>query len=330
MRSKVVIRADGNREIGMGHFMRCIGIAEILKENFECNFFTTTPTEYQKVEVEKHCVKLVELPNDEKSQSSFVEYLKGDEIVLMDNYSFTSEFLLQVRNKGCKVVYIDDFNDKFYTCDVLINNIPGFARESFNTAPYTRLCLGTDYALLRKEFLNPHWRQATKIKDTVFMSFGGSDINNLSRKFTQFIKTALPSFTVDLLVGDVYSEDQIFSLFDHVNVYKNIPAEKVAELMASAQVCIVPASSLLNEAACIGSNILLGYFTENQRQPYNYFVANKLAVGLGDYRLADIELFKLKIQETIDADFLIGNQKKIYRGQQIENLKNIFFDAQQD
>lgn len=327
MKSKVVIRADGNRQIGMGHFIRCIGIAEILMDDFECVFATTNPTEYQKKEIEKYCSALISLSGNENHWTEFIQYLKGDEIVLLDNYFFTSEYQLQIRSKGCKIVYIDDFNDKYYVCDVLINNIPGFAEDSFKKAPYTKLYLGSDYALLRKAFLNPHWRQVSKIKGTIFMSFGGSDINNLSQKFTEFIKTINPDFIVNLLVGDAFDGDIIFSKFSGVNLYKNIPADKVAELMATAEVCIVPASSLLNEAACIGCNILLGYFTGNQIQPYNHFVESKLAIGSGDYRITDLQLFHLKLKETMSANFLIENQKKVYRYQQTNNLKNIFLNV---
>ena len=65
-------------------------------------------------------------------------------------------------------------------------------------------------------------------------------------------------------------------------------------------------------------------------QPYEYFVSNELAIGLGDLREVDFNLFKNKFNEVMQADFLIDNQKKKYRYQQEDNLKQIFYNAQQN
>ena len=40
MLKKILFRADGNEEIGYGHVIRSLALADMLKENFECIFVT--------------------------------------------------------------------------------------------------------------------------------------------------------------------------------------------------------------------------------------------------------------------------------------------------
>lgn len=92
------------------------------------------------------------LPTTGDHFREFLTYLKPTDIVVLDNYYFSSAYQLKIKEIGCKVIFIDDHNDKNYVCDALINNIPGFSPESFAKRDYTKLYLGTDYALLRQEF----------------------------------------------------------------------------------------------------------------------------------------------------------------------------------
>ena len=87
---KVFLRADASDKIGFGHFIRTLALADMLKDEYDCTFFTQAPNDFQKEEVRKVC-NLVELPADDSKFEAFLNYLTGDEIVFLDNYFFTSE-----------------------------------------------------------------------------------------------------------------------------------------------------------------------------------------------------------------------------------------------
>ncbi|OWU91763.1 UDP-2,4-diacetamido-2,4,6-trideoxy-beta-L-altropyranose hydrolase [Flavobacterium sp. WLB] len=326
MKRRVVFRSDGNSIIGYGHFTRTLGLAALIKEEFNCIYATKIPTDYQRKEINKICSQLIELSDNDNQYDEFLSYLDKDDIVVLDNYFFDSEYQQEIRNIGCKLIYIDDHNDKNYVCDALINNIPGFEYNSFKKEGYTKLYLGTDYALLRKEFFNPKYRSIKKQTNTVFMSFGGADSYNISEKIMFFLNDIGSFSEINLLIGDAYNFFPSLEKFKNLKIHKNIDADEVALLIAGSDICIVPASSLLNETASIGSKILVGYFADNQIQPYNHFVDNHLAIGVGDYRNVDFNSFKTKIKEVMESSFLIENQKKVYNYQQYANLKNVFYD----
>lgn len=326
LNKRVIFRADGNSRIGYGHFVRTLGLAELINQEFNCIYATQKPTEYQLNEIHKFCTEVIELSDNDDHYQEFLDYLDEGDIVVLDNYFFTSEYQTKIREKGCKLIYIDDHNDKDYVCDALINNIPGFAYNSFRKRSYTKLYLGTNYALLRKEFFNSKYRSIKKKPNTVFMSFGGADFFNISEKIVSFLNEIGSFSEINLLIGDAYKFFPSLEKFKNLKIHKNINADEVALLIAGSDICIVPASSLLNETASVGSKILVGYFAENQIQPYNHFVDNNLAIGVGDYRNVDFNSFKTKIKEVMESSFLIENQKKVYNYQQYANLKKVFYD----
>lgn len=81
---KVYFRADAGVAIGYGHFIRSLALADMLKDDFNCIFFTCHPTAYQVSEMEKVC-SFITL-QEETHYGKFLSYLQGDEIVVLDNY----------------------------------------------------------------------------------------------------------------------------------------------------------------------------------------------------------------------------------------------------
>lgn len=72
--------------------------------------------------------------------------------MVLDNYFFTTDYQRAIKEKGCCLVCVDDMHDKHYVADVVINH--GLTDESlFDVEPYTKLCLGFDWALLRHPFI---------------------------------------------------------------------------------------------------------------------------------------------------------------------------------
>ena len=152
MKPKIIFRADGGPTIGMGHFIRTLALAEMLKDDFYCIYATQSPTYYQINEIEGVCHERIDLPADETHFNVFIDLLKGDEIVVLDNYYFSTEYQRAIKAKGCKLVCIDDMHDKHFVADVIVNHAP-ISSSNYSATAYTKLLLGFNYALLRQDFL---------------------------------------------------------------------------------------------------------------------------------------------------------------------------------
>lgn len=320
IKPEVFIRADGSSTIGLGHLIRCSALAHMLKADFQITFYCKEIPDALVVEFEAAGFRLRKIETEE----AFFLALKPKQIAVLDGYGFDTEYQRRIKEKGSILVCIDDFCGNHYVCDVLINNIPGYKDKDFSREAYTKLYLGIDYALLRYEFLKPKWRTIQKEKNNVFVSFGGSDFNNLTQKICAFLSMVNPDLNVNVVVGTAYQHIKTLKEFPNFQVFKNVSAEEVAGLMAKAEICIVPASSLLNEVASIGSKTLVGYFAENQIQPYNYFVKHNMAIGMGNILSINFNAFKTSFLLAKRSQNILNNQYKAYRYQQAVNLKNIF------
>lgn len=266
MKGKIFFRADAGKDIGYGHFTRSLALADMLKDDFDCTFFTKNPSNYQLQEVSKVC-KL------SSNVDGFLEELKGDETVVLDNYFFTSEFQKQIKDKGCRLVCIDDMHDKHYYADIVINH--GCNDETlFDVEDSTILCLGIKWALLRNSFFK--FKKDAKVRGSWLISFGGSDPYNLSSKYIKILQDKGIK-DIHLVIGDGYQYANEFG----VKSYKNLSAEQMADLMSRCENAILPTSTVCLEALSQGCNVYAGYYVDNQIGMYNYLVSDNLIHSLG-------------------------------------------------
>lgn len=263
--NKIFFRADAGHTIGYGHFVRTLALADMLKKDFACTFFTCHPTGHQISEMIQVC-PYVSL-NEANHYETFLTYIQGDEIVVLDNYFFTTDYQRQIKAKGCKLVCIDDMHDKHYVADLVINHAPGIKPSDYSREAYTRLCLGTDYLLLRKNFFEAANRPRTFTSNSIFICFGGSDENNLTQRACRVI-CQLTNRPIIVIVGDGYqymSELKQFMKDKPIDVHSKIDAHEMVSMLLPATLAIVPASTMLLEACCVRIPIITGYDVDNQQ-----------------------------------------------------------------
>lgn len=288
---KICFRADADAEIGYGHFIRTLALADMLKDDFECVFYTQSPTEYQRREAEKVC-ELVTLPADDSRFQLFLDCLKGDEIVVLDNYFYTTDYQRAVKAKGCKLVCIDDMHDKHYVADAVVNQSP-VKEEEFDVEVHTKLFLGKDYELLRKPFLQP-LRHLNRNNDVV-VSFGGSDPLHLTDKvISLLLRIGAPYHIVAVLGDKTYlSEDNK----EKIEVLSKLTAQQMADLFEMSSFGILSASTVSLEAMSRELPIMIGYYVDNQQEGYERFKERGNFISLGFLPDLSEELLNKAINE---------------------------------
>lgn len=280
---KIYFRADASATIGYGHFVRTLALADMLKDVFECTFFTSSPSVYQIGEMEKVC-SFVTLNEDTKFED-FLNLLAGDEIVVLDNYFFTTQYMQQIKDKGCKLVCVDDMHNRHYPSDVVINH--GLTDPKlFDVEPYTKLALGLDYALLRKPFLTHN--NINKEYGHWFVSFGGTDYDNMTAKFVGFLESDPTVKSITVVIGDAYKHHESLYAFHKIEVKKNLTASQMQQVMSRAEYAILPCSTVCVEALYCGCKIASGFFVDNQREGHDAFAKQHIIYPLGNlYTISD-------------------------------------------
>ena len=289
MKPKIYIRADGNSEIGLGHVIRSLALAEMLKEEFSCTFATRFLTDYINSEAKKVCDEVVKLPESEEHFDAFLTLLSGDEMVVLDNYFFDTNYQKAIKNKGCKLVCIDDIHEQHFVADVVVNHAPSALQSDYSVESYTKCLLGTKYALLRTPLLHlaklpKQFSEAKK----AFVCFGGSDYNNITQRVVEQLYAFESIDKIEVVMGSAYPyKAELQRLSEkHPNkivLYTNLNADELAGVLSQCHFAIVPCSSILWECMAAKLPVVTGYFADNQKAIANYFVDKNIGCVVGDF-----------------------------------------------
>ena len=313
---KIYIRADGNSEIGLGHVIRSLALAEMLKDDFNCIFATRFLTNYINTEVLKVCSDIIKLPETDNHFEAFLSCLSGDEIVVLDNYFFDTDYQKAIKNKGCKLVCIDDIHDKHYVADVVINHASYVLKSDYSVESYTKCLLGTKYALLRAPFLHLA-KQPKKYNgmNKAFVCFGGSDYNNITQRVVERLLSLEFIENIFVVTGGAYKhKDKLQVLseqYDKLLYYSIITAEQVATILKNCDFAVVPCSSILWECMAAKLPVITGYFADNQKHISDYMVDKNIGCVVGDFNVnlfSEQDVLGLS-QNNVDAvsNYIDGN-----------------------
>ena len=307
MKQKIFFRADASGQIGYGHFIRTLALADMLKDDFECKFFTSEPTEYQIGELQKVC-SYVSLYEDTKFED-FLDCLDGTEIVVLDNYFYTTEYQREIKAKGCKLVCIDDIHDKHYVADMVINH--ALTEESlFDVEPYTRLCLGYEYALLRSPFLKPVKNEHRN--NDIIVNFGGADPYGVTDRIVSMLVELDTPYNIIVILGEkvrLSKENR-----EKVTIRQNLSAEKMAMLFEQSAAGILSASTVCIEALSRNLPLMVGYHVDNQTEIYRVLKDSKRVMPLGFLQETSIDTLSESLEnvsKTKDYRFPSGIKERI-------------------
>ena len=314
MKRKLFFRADASVQIGYGHFVRTLALAEMMKDDFECTFFTANPSDSQIDELKRVCSYVV-LPENTKFDD-FLSFLSGDEIVVLDNYFFTSDYQRRIKEKGCKLITFGT-NDRHYYADVLINYAESDS-TIFDAENYTQFKLGIDWVILRKEFrfLNSISHPQT---NRIVVCYGGTDQFCLTEKTVDVIQGLALPYNVDVVASERFGKERLEKLHQKgVCCHVNASASEMVDLFGKCDCLISSASTIAHEGLACRLPVLCGYYVDNQKRMYDYFISENLVVGLSNMlsdsfesllsdSLINIEKYKSKIRP-----FKYGDVKQRY------------------
>lgn len=308
------IRADANSEIGTGHIMRCISIAqELQKLGQEVWFVCADETSAELLAAKKQRFHV--LNSDYRDMESELDKLlfmlceQSPNALLIDSYYVTAEYLKKL-GECVKTVYIDDMALFPYPVDVLINyNI--FAEPNFYKGyPEEKTCflLGMDYAPLRLEFRDVSYEIGPEVKD-VLITTGGSDKYNLAGQILQKLlsdhETAELHFHV---VSGMFNKhlpllEELKGTSRNVHVYTNVT--DMSKLMKKCDLAVSAAGSTMYELLAIGVPVITFSFADNQIKSAEAFGKKNVAVMGGHYEPFSAEGFVSGLTEEIKQ--LMGN-----------------------
>jgi len=209
---------------------------------------------------------------DDALQTAALAQRLGSDWVVIDGYHFGTEYQHAIKDTGIRLLVIDDYvHAGHYAADLVLNqNIYAddslYSRRSQNTS----LLLGTQYALLRREFLR--WRgwqrEISEIARKIVVTLGGGDPDNVTLSVVQALRKIDNSdLEVQILFGPANTNLAGLrnEISDRPNYRLITNATNVPDLMAWADIAVAAGGSTCWELAFMGLPSLLVVVADNQR-----------------------------------------------------------------
>jgi len=323
---KVVIRTDASRHIGSGHIMRCLVLAEALKEQGHTVSFASrpqqgdlvefvrnkefkvyelvTPTQWQTPQNSADYAAWLQVPW-QKDAESLIQQVDNVDLLIVDHYSLNANWEIFVKNKlTCKVFAIDDLVRKHQADLILDQTLLRNPLEYKAINPNSVVLAGCDFALLKHNFTTYREKalESTMSLSNIYVlvSMGGVDQPNATLQTLQELSKIpgkKPLVTVLLSAkAPNYQSVKKFSL-QHSSWVNHIDfVDNMAELMLSHHVAIGAPGGTSWERACLGMPSVIIPLADNQQT----ISANLVHVGAAiSVNIADISSGLLPAYQTM-------------------------------
>ena len=297
---KVVFRVDASLQIGSGHVMRCLALADELKKaGAKITFITRDHSGNlnQLIENKGHSLEVLSPPSiSDDLQADFVnpriEYLKwlgvpelkdASETIakleknkpswlIVDHYGLGLEWELELRPHIEKLMVIDDLADRKHDCDFLLDQnfyLKGQNRYDDLVPPACTKLLGPEFALLRPEFAEARKKIKPRTGEIkrIFVFFGGSDRDNVTAKALEALSHPdLMHLEVDVVIGESNPhKGNIEALVKaRRNTLLHVQVVNMAELMARADLALGAGGSTTWERLSLGLPSIVISIAANQ------------------------------------------------------------------
>ena len=302
--SLLLFRADASTEIGAGHVMRALALADAFqRRGGRCLFALNREAEplHEMLIRRDHEVTSLSAPSGSPGDIESVSALcreRGAVALIVDGSFAGLDYERELAARGVSVVAIDDGAGRETAALVLVNPNAGAERADYHCdRPGVRLC-GPRYALLRPEFVQRRRRRRPTASPhpCVLISFGGSDPAGGTARALDCLPDS-PKLRVIAVLGaqqartaeTLEAAERAARRGHAVEVMVSPP--DMAALMTAADAAISAGGGTLLELAHLGCPALAFVVADNQSRGCRALAAAGCLAGGEDLReLGDAEL----------------------------------------
>ena len=313
---KLVIRADAGGELGTGHVMRMIALAQAYMRRGGQVVITSVqcpePIIHRVLElgIEHHMLIGCELGNKKDSAATLQICEEHDaQWLVLDGYHFDEEYQQRVAGHDIKVLCVDDYGHcETWNCDAVLNQNLGaenWVERSAKRSDITWL-LGSSFALIREEFLESI-RGAKEKKfpaHRILVTMGGADPDNVTLKVLCALEeTDLQGLEMRVLVGGANSHQEKLTQFANssrhqIEVLCNV--REMPPMYEWADAVISAGGSTCWEWLAYGLPGAVVTIAGNQEPIVKELNGRQLALSLGWFTEADSGEWGSKLNEWLN------------------------------
>jgi len=286
----ILFRCDGSVEIGMGHVVRCMALADHLKEDYDCNIQFAMRRSELGINKVKESYPVLE-SNEQAFDyvdwlSNCINQIKAEVLILDMRDGLSRQELKQIKKKnGIKVVTIDDPEDKRLESDLAFYP-PVPQLEKINWDEFQgELYIGWEYVILRKEFSQLYPKPNNSIPN-ILVSMGATDEKNMTEFVINSLNPIIEKFKVTIIVGSGYpylknlnkTLEKVHFGFELLQNPKNI-----ANIMAQTKFGIISFGQTAYELAALNIPAFYISLSHDHNESSKLFMNENFGQSLGLY-----------------------------------------------
>ncbi len=266
-----IFHLEASLEIGTGHAMRCLVLADKLKRaGFACHFATSQKS----YDLVTHLQPFSRLDPQALWQNPI-----NCDLMIFDNYDLDENHEKHFRNFAKKILVIDDLANKKHDCDILLDQNFGSQVDDYKNLVNNecKILAGALYSLLRQEFENlreaalKKRTQTAKIKK-ILVNFGGSDLKNHTLKALEEIEKSEFVGEIDAVLGFKAVHLEEIKKFaaaskNKINIHKSA---NMAQLIFDADIAVAAGGTSTWERCCLGLPTFMVKIADNQEKIFSH------------------------------------------------------------
>jgi UDP-2,4-diacetamido-2,4,6-trideoxy-beta-L-altropyranose hydrolase len=290
---QIAFRVDASATIGTGHVMRCLTLADALKQlGARCTFISRHLPEYLQEIIESKGHKSIQIGDrslleaiDTLPHAHFLSTSQSQDAaqtqtilkaicpdwLIIDHYGIDQRWETEMRPLAKKTLVIDDLADRDHDCDLLVDHnlyADMSTRYRNRIPPTSKALLGVQYAILRSEFKEARQHARARKGDVrrLFIFFGGMDSSNFTLPVLHALTAlSLQGIEVDVVIGSEHpTHDEIQSICKKQAFTCHIQTKDMAKLLLTADIAIGAGGSTSWERCCLGLPSLAFIVAPNQ------------------------------------------------------------------
>ena len=249
----LIILTEGGKEIGFGHLTRTLSLATVFQESdYEISFIIYGDKSVTNV-VDGLSYTLLDWHKDDEK---CITLLKKHSLILLDSMIVSNAKIKKIESLNIPIIFIDDEKhrnvlDKGFVIDWTVNSEKqNYFQPQKEDVTYL---LGSKYTPLRKPFKTAKKHQVQENIKSIFITFGGSDIRDLTPKVVRILNKYFPKMIKNIVIGNGFENvEKIKKLQDkNLNLIYNADANTMIKYMQSCDIAIASGGQTLYELACI-------------------------------------------------------------------------------
>ena len=301
----MAFRVDAGTDCGMGHFRRCLVLAEALQgAGYSISFFMSSVPENLKDYAESKRIKVFvfkekAVRGSEKDSDLFISYLKSGvyDWIIYDGYEFKEDYRKRANSSVRHTLIIQDGPGDYSDADLVLNQNVDVDIRDYRLGTKGKLLTGTIYSLITGRYDLREKRMATykqKQEANILITLGGADVGNLTLSVVESLMEL--DVNMDVVLGPACSwgKSDFNGFEDKLNVH--VSPNGLDQLIAGADIGVMSLGVTTWEMCFYGLPFVMLGCNRNQQPIIDWFVERKLAINglykgefVPDYFIQSIE-----------------------------------------